>query len=193
RLLAALTHPHIATVYGLDEVEGLRYIVMELVPGETLARRLTRGPLPLDEALGVGRQIAEALEAAHDRGIIHRDLKPANVMVTPEGKVKVLDFGLARNTQPSDAPAHAGGQREGQTEQGVILGTPAYMAPEQARGRPVDRRCDIWALGCVLFEALSGGRLFEGETFQDTLATVIQNSPDWTRLPAGLPARVADL
>ena len=193
RLLAALTHPNIAIVYGLDGCEGLRYLVMELDPGQTLARRLIGGALPLDEALQVGRQIAEALEAAHDRGIIHRDLKPANVMLTPEGKVKVLDFGLAKSTQPTDVPAEFVGQNESQTGEGVILGTPAYMAPEQARGRPVDRRCDIWALGCVLFEALTGQRVFSGQTFHDTLATVIENSPDWKSLPAGVPPRVADL
>ncbi len=194
RLLAALTHPNIATVHGLDEFEGLRYLVMELVPGQTLAKRLMGGALPLDEALQVGRQIAEALEAAHDRGIIHRDLKPANVILTPEGKVKVLDFGLAKSTQqhspPADKAADTIGQYEGQTEEGVILGTPAYMAPEQGRGRPVDRRCDIWALGCVLFEALSGQKVFSGLTFQDTLAAVIENSPDWKSLPAGVPPRV---
>ena len=166
---------------------------MELVPGETLARRLTKGPLPLDEALQVGRQIAAALEAAHERGIVHRDLKPANVMLTPEGKVKVLDFGLAKNTQPTDASARFAGQHESQTGEGVILGTPAYMAPEQARGRPVDRRCDIWALGCVLFEALTGRQAFNGETFPDILAAVIESSPDWNFLPASVPPRVVDL
>ena len=124
------------------------------------------GPLPLEEALQVGRQIAEALEAAHERGIIHRDLKPANVMLTPEGRVKVLDFGLARGVQTNDAPADTVSQYESQTGKGVILGTPAYMAPEQARGRSVDRRCDIWALGCVLFEAITGRQAFRGETFQ---------------------------
>ena len=193
RLLATITHPGIATVHGLDESDGLRYIVMELVPGQTLARRLIGGALPIDEAIEVGRQIAEALEAAHDQGIIHRDLKPANVMLTPEGRVKVLDFGLARSTQPTNAHAGSGGQSEDQTEVGVILGTPAYMAPEQARGLVVDRRCDIWAIGCILFEALAGRPVFGGRTVHDTLATVIEGSPDWNSLPAGTPPRVADL
>lgn len=193
RLLAALTHPNIAIVYGLDEIDGFRYIVMELVPGQTLSQRLSRGALPLDEALQVGRQLAEALEAAHDRGIIHRDLKPANVMLTPEGKVKVLDFGLAHSKPPTDEHADFAGQSEGQTWEGAILGTPAYMAPEQARGRTVDRRCDIWALGCVLFEALTGRPAFSGPTFHDTLAAVSEKSPDWKSLPPGVPPRAADL
>jgi serine/threonine protein kinase len=193
RLLAALNHPNVATVYGLHEVQGKRCIVMELVPGETLAQRLIGGPLPLDEAFQVGRQIAEALEAAHDRGIIHRDLKPANVMLTPEGKVKVLDFGLAKSTQPTEAATDTVNQLEGQTGEGVILGTPAYMAPEQARGRPVDRRCDLWALGCVLFESLTGRKVFRGKTFQDMLAAIIEDSPDWDGLPSGVPPRVVDL
>lgn len=193
RLLAALTHPNIATVHGLDEVEGLHYIAMELVPGETLAQRLSGGALPVDEALRVARQIAEALEAAHERGIIHRDLKPANVMLTPDGVVKILDFGLAKSTQLADASNDTVPPNEAPTQEGVILGTPAYMAPEQARGRPVDRRCDIWALGCVLFEVLTGRPVFKGQTFHDIMAAVIENAPDWKSLPTGVPPRVANL
>jgi len=203
RLLASLNHPNIATVHGLDEVDGLRYIAMEQVPGQTLAQRLTGGALPLDEALRVGRQIAEALAAAHDRDIIHRDLKPANVMLTPDGKVKVLDFGLAKTAPPIDSQADTlapqeertqeGQAQDGRTREGVILGTPAYMAPEQARGRPVDRRCDIWSFGCVLFESLTGRQVFSGLTFHDTLAAVIENAPDWNSLPAAVPPRVVDL
>jgi eukaryotic-like serine/threonine-protein kinase len=193
RLLAALNHANIATVHGLDEADGVRYLVMELVPGTTLAQRLAHGPLPLDEALGVCRQIAEALEAAHDKGIIHRDLKPANVKLTPDGKVKVLDFGLAKNTRPAPGPADRTVSQEDPTREGAIIGTPAYMAPEQARGKPLDRRCDVWAFGCVLYEVLSGKKAFAGATFSDTLAAVIERTPAWEALPAGLPPRVGEL
>jgi serine/threonine protein kinase len=190
RMLAALNHPNIATVHGLDEANGLRYLVMELVSGQTLADRLTRGPLPLDEALAVCSQVAEAMEAAHERGIIHRDLKPANVMLTPEGRVKILDFGLAKgveNTVETDGPIEA------QTSPGMVIGTPAYMSPEQARGKPLDRRCDVWAFGCVLFECLTGRRAFHGQTVADVLASVLSGEPDWEALPAGLPPRVVEM
>ena len=172
---------------------------MELVPGEDLAQRLTRGPLPVADAIDVARQVAEALEEAHDKGIVHRDLKPANVKLTPEGKVKVLDFGLAKawsddgaagsapDLSQSPTLAHTG------TAAGVILGTAPYMSPEQARGRPVDRRSDVWSFGVVLFEMLTGRRLFEGETVSDTLAAVLKTTPDWTRLPPETPASVSRL
>jgi hypothetical protein len=193
RLLAALNHANIATVHGLDEVGGSRYLIMELVPGQTLARLLAAGPLPVDEVLAVCRQIAEALEAAHDRGIIHRDLKPSNVLVTPDGRVKVLDFGLAKSTDPPAGPNDTTALYEAHTSEGVIVGTAAYMAPEQARGKPLDRRCDLWAFGCVLYEALSGKRPFRGETASDMLAAVLERTPDWKALPAGVPARAVDL
>ena len=170
---------------------------MELVPGEDLAERLKRGPIPVDEALAFARQIAEALEEAHEKGIVHRDLKPANVKVTPDGKVKVLDFGLAKafagdaasgsSADLSQSPtlAHTG------TQAGVILGTAAYMSPEQARGRAVDKRADIWAFGVVLYEMLTARRPFGGETVSEILAAVIKDEPDWEALPAALPAAVA--
>ncbi len=193
RLLATLNHPGIATVHGLDEVDGLRYLVMELVPGQTLAQRLARGPLPADEALAVGKQIAEGLEAAHDKGIIHRDLKPGNIMLTPDGKVKVLDFGLAKSAEPVAPTDESTAPYEAQTREGVIVGTPAYMAPEQARGQPLDRRCDLWALGCILYEAVTGRPAFPGQTASDIMAAVLERSPAWEALPAGLPPRAADL
>jgi len=185
--LASLNHPHVAAIYGLEESGGVRALVMELVEGEDLAQRLSRGALPLDEALAVARQIAEALEAAHEKGIVHRDLKPANVKVTPEGKVKVLDFGLAKamdpagtsSVDPTTSPtltAHA-------TQMGMILGTAAYMSPEQARGRPVDKRADVWAFGVVVYEMLTGRRLFEGETASDVLAAVLTREPDLSAVP----------
>jgi hypothetical protein len=193
RLLATLNHPNLATVHGLDEVDGSRFLVMELVPGQTLAQRLARGPLPADEALAVCKQVAAALEAAHEKGIIHRDLKPANVMLTPDGKVKILDFGLARSAEPPAGTADSTAPNEGQTEAGVLVGTPAYMAPEQARGRPLDRRCDLWAFGCVLYEALTGKQAFAGKTAADILAAVLERTPAWEALPAGLPPRVGAL
>src|SRR6202040_2301723 len=172
KILAALNHPNIATIHGLEQSNGTSYLVMELVSGETLAERVKRdGAVPIEEALGIAKQIAEALEAAHEKGIIHRDLKPANVKVTPEGKVKVLDFGLAK------AFANDGGLDLSQSptltamasEEGRILGTPAYMSPEQARGLPVDKRTDIWAFGCVYYEMLTGRTPFAGQTISDML------------------------
>ena len=204
RTLAALNHPHIAQIHGVEDTGQTRALVMELVEGEDLAQRIARGRVPLDEALPIARQIAEALEAAHDAGIIHRDLKPANIKVRPDGTVKVLDFGLAK-------PGLAGGVSSGAapggrdvfssptitspalTMQGVILGTAAYMAPEQAKGKPVDRRADIWAFGCVLYEMLTGRRAFEGEDVTDTIAAVVTREPDWSRLPASTPGFVERL
>ncbi len=200
RMLAALNHPAIAAIYGLEEVEadGGRFIVMELVPGETLSEKLSHGPLPLDEALKIARQIADALEAAHERGIIHRDLKPANIKVTPEGRVKVLDLGLAKafdakstgsNPDLSLSPTIVS---DG-TEPGVILGTAEFMSPEQARGKPVDKRTDIWSFGCVLYELLTGRRIFGGETASDVLAAILTAEPRWDLLPPDTPPRVRDL
>jgi eukaryotic-like serine/threonine-protein kinase len=188
KMLAALNHPNIATIYGLEQSGGASYLVMELVSGETLADRIRRdGAIPIDEALGIARQIAEALEAAHEKNIIHRDLKPANVKVTPEGKVKVLDFGLAKAFEGDAASENMSNSPTlsmAATMQGVILGTAGYMSPEQARGKRVDKRADIWAYGVVLYELLTGKRLFEGEDAGHTLAAVIMQKPDLSAAPA---------
>ena len=196
KMLAALNHSNIATIYGLEQSNSTSYLVMELVTGETLAQRVKReGPVPVEEALGIARQIAEALEAAHEKSIIHRDLKPANVKVTPEGKVKVLDFGLAKafageesGSDPSDSPTLS----QAATMQGVILGTAAYMSPEQARGKAVDKRTDIWAFGCVLYELLTGKPAFHGEDITEILAAVVLKEPAFDALPANIspPIRV---
>ncbi len=190
KVLASLNHSNIAAIYGLEQAEGKRFIVMELVEGETLAKRLSKGALPLDEALGICRQIAEGLEAAHEKGVIHRDLKPANVMITEGEKVKILDFGLAKalsdETQSVDS-SHSPTLTEAMTRPGVILGTAAYMSPEQAKGKAVDKRTDIWAFGCILYECLSGNRPFEGETVTETLAAILRGEPDWQTLPATTP------
>jgi len=196
KLLASLNHPNIATIYGLEQAEGKRFLAMELVEGETLAQQIERGPLPVDDALEVCLQIAEGLEAAHEKGVIHRDLKPANVKITPEGKVKILDFGLAKAFQ-GDSPAADASKSPTLTDQmtrpGVILGTAAYMAPEQAKGRAVDKRADIWAFGCILYECLTGKRPFEGETITETLAAILKVEPDWKAMPVAVPWRVKDL
>src|ERR1700740_1067018 len=197
KMLAALNHPNIATIYGLEQSNGTSYLVMELVSGETLAERAKReGAIPIEEALKIGVQIAEALEAAHEKGIIHRDLKPANIKVTPEGKIKVLDFGLAKafagdvaDSNPSQSPTLSAVA----TMQGVLLGTAAYMSPEQARGKAVDKRTDIWAFGCVLYEMLTGKQAFEGDDITDILAAVVRAEPDWQSLPAATPVKVRDL
>jgi len=194
RMLAALNHSNIATIYGLEQSGGVHFLIMELVPGETLAERVKAGPVPVEEALKIAEQIAEALETAHEKGIIHRDLKPANVKVTPEGKVKVLDFGLAKaftdDTDASD-PTNSPTLSHAATMQGVILGTAAYMSPEQARGKSVDRRTDIWAFGCVLYELLTGKRTFTGEDATEILATVVKSEPDWTQLPRTIPPPIS--
>jgi serine/threonine protein kinase len=201
--LAALNHPHIAQVYGFERGESSQALVMELVEGDDLSQLIARGRLPLDEALPIARQIADALEAAHDAGIIHRDLKPANIKVRPDGTVKVLDFGLAKAL---DQGSGIGSQGPGElansptitspaqmTHAGMILGTAAYMSPEQARGRVLDRRTDIWAFGCVLFEMLTGTRAFSGEDVTETLAAIMKSDPPMTRLPADTPVEIRRL
>ena len=187
-VLASLNHPGIAAIYGLEEAGDTRALVLELVEGPTLADRIKRGPIPLDEALPIAKQIAEALEAAHEAGVIHRDLKPANIKVRDDGTVKVLDFGLAKALDPSPVgdPSQSPTLTAAATQMGVIMGTAAYMSPEQARGKRTDRRADIWAFGAVLFEMLSGQRAFEGEDVSVTLANVINKSPDWKQLPTGM-------
>ena len=183
--LAALNHPNIAQIHGFEESGGVRALVMELVEGDDLSQRIARGAIPLDEALPIARQIAEALEAAHEKGIVHRDLKPANIKVRADGTVKVLDFGLAKAMEPaatnmSMSPTIT---TPAMTQAGTILGTAAYMSPEQAKGRPVDRRSDVWALGCVLFEMLTGTQCFPGDTVSDVIAAVLRAEPNWSVLP----------
>jgi serine/threonine protein kinase/Tol biopolymer transport system component len=202
RMLAALNHPGICAIYGLDDAEGLRFLVLELVEGTTLAQRLAarRGGdgdrLPQHQALDIARQIAEALEAAHDRGIVHRDLKPANVVVTAAGQVKVLDFGLAKPVLVESATpglTDAEAATADRTREGAVIGTAAYMSPEQARGQPVDKRTDIWAFGCVLYELLTGRVPFAGDTTSDTIARVLEREPDWSALPSATPPPVRRL
>jgi serine/threonine-protein kinase len=207
KTLASLNHPNIGAIHGLEESNGVTALVLELVEGPTLADRIAHGAFPIDEALPIARQIAEALEAAHEHGIIHRDLKPANVKVKDDGTVKVLDFGLAKALERVDARpegrAYTGldalsrsptiTSPAGMTGMGMILGTAAYMAPEQARGKPVDKRTDIWAFGCVLYEMLTGRRAFEGDDVSDTLARVLMKDPDWDALPAPMPPAIRTL
>jgi serine/threonine-protein kinase len=196
RVLAALNHPNIAAIYGVEESGGRKYLVMELVPGETLAERIKVSVIPVADALKIAIQISEALEAAHEKGIIHRDLKPANVKITPEGKVKVLDFGLAKayetettNSSLSNSPTLS----LAATQQGMILGTAAYMSPEQAKGRAVDKRTDIFALGCLLYEMLTAKPAFEGDDVPEVLGAVLKSDPDWTQLPEDLPPGIRNL
>ena len=200
QVLASMNHPNIGAIYGFEESDGRQALVLELVDGRTLADRILQGPVPIDEALPVARQIAEALEAAREQGVIHRDLKPANIKLRPNGMVKVLDFGLAKLVQTSDSGLEASDLSQAPTmtspaatRLGVIMGTAAYMSPEQARGMPVDRRTDIWAFGCVLYEMLTGRSAFAGETISDTIAKIIEREPDWQTLPASTPARFLDL
>jgi len=194
KLLAAVNHPNVASIFGVEEVNGQRLLVMEYVAGDTLSERITRGALPIAEALDVARQMAAGIEAAHEGGIIHRDLKPGNIKITPEGVVKVLDFGLAKGAAASSTDlAQSPTLTYSPTAIGVILGTAGYMSPEQARGKAVDRRADIWAFACVLFECLTGRKTFEGETVSDTIARIIEREPEWDALPADTPSRVRDL
>src|SRR5262245_27323713 len=196
-VLAALNHSNIATIYDLEEANESCCLVMELVEGETLAERITRGPLPIDEALTIAKQICEALEAAHEKGIIHRDLKPSNVKITSEQKVKVLDFGLAKEREPSASGALSNSPTlmtiASVSNAGIILGTAAYMSPEQARGEHTDSRSDIFSFGCVLYEMLTGQQAFEGKTVSDILAGVLRVEPDFSLLPKGLNPRLYEL
>ncbi|MEE8350524.1 MAG: protein kinase, partial [Acidobacteriota bacterium] len=193
KLLAAFNHPNIATIHGLEESDGIRFLVLELVEGQTLAERLIKGPLPIEKALEICHQITEGLEAAHAKGVIHRDLKPANVKITPQGKVKVLDFGLAKAFEGATAVTDLSQQptlTDEMTRTGVILGTAAYMSPEQAQGQPADRRTDVWALGCLLYELLTGQPTFPGETITEIVAAVLKSDPSWERLPENTPGLI---
>ncbi len=202
RMLASLNHPGIGAIYGLEEVGGQRYLILEFIDGETLRRRMSRGGFPIDQALSIAQRIAEALEAAHDKGIIHRDLKPGNVMITTDGVVKVLDFGLARPEDPpyvaspdmpNSSTPDSRGRNLSPTIPGVILGSPGYMSPEQALGKAVDKRSDIFAFGCVLYEMLTGEQAFPGENVTASLGAVLHLEPDWSRLPENTPARIREL
>jgi serine/threonine-protein kinase len=196
KLLASLNHPNIAAIHGLEESDGTNFLVLELVEGDTLADRIKAGAIPVEESLKLALQIAEALEAAHEKGVVHRDLKPANIKVTPDGKVKVLDFGLAKAFAGEQAELNLSNSptlSNAATQQGVILGTAAYMSPEQARGKPVDKRADIWAFGCVLYEMLTGHAAFSGKDVTDILAAVIRAEPEWSSLPANLHGRLREV
>src|SRR6202521_2680330 len=202
RLMASLDHPNIGTIYGLEESNRTLALILALIEGPTLADRIATGPVPLEEAIHIAGQIAEALEYAHDRGVIHRDLKPANVKSTPESTVKVLDFGLAKaltgesdtsSVSPANSPTMSPTLTMRTTQAGMILGTAAYVAPEQAKGKTVDRRTDIWAFGCVLFEMVTGKKAFDGETVTDVLAAVVRAEPEWSLLPPNTPATIRSL
>jgi len=195
QVLASLNHPHIGAIYGLDEANSTQFLVLELVDGESLDKRIARGRIPVAEALGIAKQIAEALEAAHEKGIIHRDLKPANIALTRDGAVKVLDFGLAKAVDaiPAFDLTQSPTVTFDGTRAGVLLGTAPYMSPQQARGQPVDKRTDIWAFGCVLFEMLVGFQPFSGETISDTIAAILEREAAWDRLPRTTPQGVRHL
>ncbi len=196
RLLASLNHPNIGAIHELAESDGQPFLVLEFVEGENLQDRLKRGVLAVEEGLQVCRQVTEGLEAAHEKGVIHRDLKPANVMITAEDTVKVLDFGLAKvfaGEVSESEEAHSPTITQGQTREGAILGTASYMSPEQARGRSVDKRTDIWSFGCLLYEVLTGRRAYEGPTVSDNIAQILAGDPDWDALPAKLHPRIGDL
>ena len=193
QILASLNHPNIAAIYGLAQSEGVHALVLELVAGPTLADRIALGPISIDEALPMARQLAQALEAAHEHGVVHRDLKPANVKLRPDGMVKVLDFGLAKALEPAADVTTSPSNSPPVTVAGLILGTPAYMSPEQTRGRSADKRSDVWAFGCVLFELLTGERAFAGEDASDTLAAVLRGEPKWNALPTTVPPAIRAL
>jgi eukaryotic-like serine/threonine-protein kinase len=197
QLLASLNHPNIAAIYGFDQVGDTQTLVLELVEGDTLTNRIARGPMPIDETLPIAKQIAEALEAAHEQGIIHRDLKPSNIKVRPDGSAKVLDFGLAKAVDPSpnatDVAQSPTITSPAMTRMGVILGTAAYMSPEQARGKTLDKRTDIWSFACVLYEMLTGRRAFGGDGISDTLVFILSKEPDWSALPSAAPAGIRRL
>ncbi|MGH8015056.1 MAG: serine/threonine-protein kinase, partial [Candidatus Zixiibacteriota bacterium] len=198
KTLASLNHVNIAAIYGLEEVAGVPYFVLELVEGESLDIRLSRGEIDLKDTLALSIQIASAIEAAHERGIVHRDLKPGNIMITPSGTVKVLDFGLAKSGAVQWSGSDSRKKIEttvtaSPTKAGVIIGTVAYMSPEQARGLAVDTRSDIWSFGCVLFECLAGHPPFTGETNSDLIARILEREPDWDALPSTAPSRVRDI
>jgi Tol biopolymer transport system component len=195
KVLASLNHTNVGQIYGVEETEGRKALILELVEGPTLADRIARGPLPLREALETARQIAEGLEAAHELGVTHRDLKPANVKVRADGAVKLLDFGLAKasGSDGTSGPSESDTRTIGSTRTGTVLGTAAYMSPEQACGRPVDKRTDVWAFGCLLFECLSGRPLFRRDSVAETLAAIVEREPEWDRLPADTPATIRRL
>ena len=193
RILASLNHPNIAAIHGLEDAGGVCFLVLELVSGLTLDRVLASGPVTLDQALRICAQVAEALEAAHEKGIIHRDLKPLNIKLTSEGKVKVLDFELAKALAVEEATAGSEPTMSLASASGSLLGTPSYMSPEQVRGQATDKRTDIWAFGCLLYEALTGKKAFDGKTVTDTLAQIIQGEPDWLRLRRSTPASIQRL
>src|SRR5439155_5592581 len=203
QVLASLNHPHVGAIYGFEDSGEIHALVLEFVDGPTLADRIAHGPIPIDEALPIAAQIAEAVEAAHEQGIIHRDLKPANIKIKTDGSVKVLDFGLAKLAESAGSGQLTAGSALSMsptitssammTGVGVLLGTAAYMAPEQARGKAVDKRADIWAFGCVLFEMLTGASPFAGDEVTDVLIAALSKEPDWRRLPASTPARLREL
>ncbi len=201
RVLASLSHPNIAGIHGIEEVDGKRFLVMELVEGQTLAERIQQGPIPIEEVVRIAKQIAEAVESAHEKGVVHRDLKPANVNITPDGNVKVLDFGLAKaligDPMSGDGPNQdlslSPTLTQAMTGLGVLLGTAGYMSPEQARGKPVDRRADIWSFGCILYEMLTGQRLFTGETATDVIGAVVHKEPDLDELSSKVPSQIRRL
>ena len=196
KVLASLDHPHISTIYGLEVDGDVQALVLELVEGPTLAERIAKGPIPTEEALAIALEIAQAVEAAHEKGIVHRDLKPANVKITPQGKIKVLDFGLAKALEPELSQqelANSPTLTLEATQEGMLLGTAAYMSPEQARGKQVDQRTDIWAFGCVLLECLTGEQQFGGETISDSIAKILQKEPGWERLPKDTPLAMRKL